>query len=145
MDGNHFSDPFTNALIVLMSQVTRVKFWTHHKTLFNSCLLQGVSVPIEQLHPLKICPIIWMQMQYFIGRRDTTQLLRSYSKFATIMAFWKEPWCFSGQFSIIYQMPWKMHSLCLKDCTCRCASQGNIQSYMKRYIHAPISVLFLSK
>lgn len=85
-----------NTPILLLSQVLHIKFRTHHRSLPGSCLLQRVSVPIEQLHRLKICPIIWMQMQYFIGRRHTTQLLRYHSNFAKIMAFWKEPCCFGG-------------------------------------------------
>lgn len=93
-----FFQPLCKHPIILLSQVMHIKFWPHHKSLSSSCLLQRVSVPIEQLHPLKICPIIWMQMQYFIGRRDTMQLLRYYSNVAMIMAFWKEPWCLCDNF-----------------------------------------------
>lgn len=127
----------TETHIVLLSQETHVKFWTHHKSP-SSCLLPRVSVPIEQLQPLKICPIIWMQMQYFIGRKEITQLPRSYPNFAMIMAFWKESCCFGEQFSIMYQEPRKVHSL-LEDCSRRRGSQGNSQSCMKRYVQGSIS------
>lgn len=91
-----FPVPLRTPLSFCWAKFIHIKFWTHHNSLSSSCLHQRVSVPSEQLHPLKICPIIWMQMQYFIGRTDTTQLLRSYSDFAMSVAFQKESCCSGG-------------------------------------------------
>lgn len=143
LDDGHLPGPSTKTLIVLLSQVAHGKFWTCHKNLSSFCWLQRASVALEQSHPLKICPVIWMQEQHFIGRRDTTQLFRSYSMFAMRMASCMESWCFVGQFSIIYQMPWNTHCLCLEDCTCKHASQGNSHTWKNTYMTLYHSVISL--